>query len=415
MNILLLFTRNPFGRTTGRKVVLRTIINSVASLGHRVDIVVVDRDTNRYDCPADINLIFINPPGLPTLAYNAARYFIFKCLSLNECAYLNKTIRAEIFALTKKNKYDVVIADMIRMAQHADCLNLPWILDLDDLLSKRYEFYLGNKNAAREFLGYYEENIPAPVRPIIKGIAFRLLRHEAGILAARELFWATRATAVSLISPVEAAKLQEQTGRTVDNVPMGIRINSTPPVRQFKSGLNRAVFIGGMDYQPNIEAVRYYRDTILPALVEAGVENFVFEVIGFCPAGIKRDFPAEYIRFVGYVEDLQGALANHFLFLAPIVSGTGIKTKVLEAMAAGLPILCTSASTFGLNIQNGTHCVIAEDGPQFATAILKLRDSPQKLRTLALAGHEYVLNNFSQSIITGKWRDILERLKSTVS
>ncbi len=86
---------------------------------------------------------------------------------------------------------------------------------------------------------------------------------------------------------------------------------------------------------------------------------------GAVPRGVRRSSSHPAIRFLGYVDDVGAELSRHRAFVAPMVEGTGVKTKVLEAMAAGLPVVTTSAGVRGLAIEDGVHCLMADTGEEF--------------------------------------------------
>jgi len=95
-----------------------------------------------------------------------------------------------------------------------------------------------------------------------------------------------------------------------------------------------AVFTGGLTYQPNLDALHAYVEKVLPAFAQLRIEPPQLSVIGLCPEFLKAGLAHPTIRFLGYVPDINEELRRYQVFLAPIVSGSGIKTKVLERWLA---------------------------------------------------------------------------------
>ena len=80
------------------------------------------------------------------------------------------------------------------------------------------------------------------------------------------------------------------------------------------------------------------------------------------------------------MDDVATELSRHRAFVAPMVEGTGVKTKVLEAMAAGLPVVTTSAGVRGLSVEDGVHCLVADTGEEFLERLEQLARDPELAR-----------------------------------
>jgi len=91
---------------------------------------------------------------------------------------------------------------------------------------------------------------------------------------------------------------------------------------------------------------------VLPAFAQLRIEPPQLSVIGLCPEFLKAGPRPSNIRFLGYVPDINEELRRYQVFLAPIVSGSGIKTKVLEAMACGLPVIALPDAVSGISAQH---------------------------------------------------------------
>jgi glycosyltransferase involved in cell wall biosynthesis len=116
------------------------------------------------------------------------------------------------------------------------------------------------------------------------------------------------------------------------------------------------------------------------------------------------------VRFEGYVADLASRLCEAAFFVAPIVSGTGIKTKVLEAMAAGVPVVTTPQGVSGLEVEHRRHCFVCERPADFPTAIRALAD-PALCAELGANARRYVEQNFSPEVLRRRWAGVLEVIR----
>jgi len=156
-----------------------------------------------------------------------------------------------------------------------------------------------------------------------------------------------------------------------------------------------AVFTGGLTYQPNLDALRAYVDNILPAFVQLAVEPPQLSVIGICPEYLKAGLKHRSIRFLGYISDVNEELRKHQVFLAPIVSGSGIKTKILEAMACGLPVIALPDAVSGISAEHMRHCLVARGPEEFVKFYLLVRNDPRFAECIGRGGRKLVMRSYS--------------------
>jgi glycosyltransferase involved in cell wall biosynthesis len=103
------------------------------------------------------------------------------------------------------------------------------------------------------------------------------------------------------------------------------------------------------------------------------------------------------------VSDLNAALNDAAIFVAPLRFAAGIQNKVLEAMAAGLPVVTTSYVNQGLEAEPGRHLIVADEPAALAEAVVGLLRDPAARRRLGDAGRHFVLQHY-------RWEDVLDRM-----
>ena len=173
MNILVIAARDPGGRAMGRKVVLKTILSSLESLGHNVNLAIVGPAESRSGPSQACNgrVEYLARPGLFRILCNVAMYYTRRRMSLNECLYFSPRVLKAMRRIAAENRCDLAVADMIRSAPYAGSLGLPWVLDLDDLLSKRYAAMVAQRSPMEMILGYYGDYLPKIIRTVASGVA----------------------------------------------------------------------------------------------------------------------------------------------------------------------------------------------------------------------------------------------------
>lgn len=404
LRVLLVTTRDIGQRPTGRIVVLRTHADALAALGHDVTVAVVaPRPAADSDWTRRFRTVHVRSPRLPSVAASAVRALTVGRGSLNEALFVDRSVRRRVTGLVAGTGADLVVLDSLRLAGAVAGGTVPVVVDLDDLLSVRYErLRTTARSDPRAVLGFAAARIPTSLRGPVARAAVLLLGWEARRMAAREQQVSASVDAVSLVSRTEAALLAERTGREVAWLPPAVPVPAEPVAPQ--DGL---VFLGGLDYLPNLQALRFYRDEVLPWL-DAGDPRQVLHVVGHCPDDARAELAMPGIELHGYVDDLHAALGRRLL-VAPLVAGGGVKLKVLDGMAHGLPVAGTPGAFEGLDLPDGLD-LQAADGPGLARLVRELAGDPERCREVGLRARSVVRREFSAEAAARRWAALLATL-----
>ncbi len=395
MKYMFIATRAPYGRMHGHKMGIRTYIKALKALGHTVVLVAFDVPGDKVDKEdLGVETRYLRMPPRWKVAWNVATQAFLGTLSINECLYRDSEANTQIQAIAKEFSIDVVIADMSRTALYAENTGLPWFIDHEDLLSERYVLWAQRTTGDENILGYLEEVIPAFARPIARVMFRRLLSWESKRMEKRELYWTERALASSLRSLEETERLRTMASRRVFCMPVTVPIPAEAADRLTERPM-LAVFTGGLTYQPNLDGMRAYVERVLPEFERRGIEPPMLHVIGAAPDALRKPLEHPRIKFLGYVPDVNEELRKAQVFFAPIVSGTGIKTKVLEAMACGLPLIALPPGLTGLQGEHGRHYLRATDPADFVTQYLRVLNDPELAGTIGRTGRELAIDAYS--------------------
>lgn len=402
LRVLLLAARNVTGQRNGRITVLETAVKALTAQGHEVTILALTSEpgpASWLGCPVQR----LAPPRLGLLTANAAQA-LFSGKSLNESIFDSATIRRSVRSAVSASSAQVVIADGIRIWPLVEKLDIPVIMHLDDLLSDRYrdpKFIDGNESV----LGYFSNQLPRPFVPVAERVVKLLLGFEGRRLAHRETLVTRRVQFTALTSQAEARTLATRSGRQVEGIPMAV--DPRESARPAEAGANTAVFLGALYYGPNMAALRFVRDEILPLLRARGI-SLQLNVIGSATPAQRAEF-AQWPEIVihGYVDDLTAALHGHRMFLSPVTVGTGVKTKVLDGMSVGLPVVATELGVAGIPVVEGQHALVANTAEGLADHIEMLTQHPEVADSLGAAGRELLAETMSVPVVQDSWRAAL--------
>ena len=154
------------------------------------------------------------------------------------------------------------------------------------------------------------------------------------------------------------------------------------------------VFLGGFNHTPNVECVEFLAKDIMPLLAKKRPDITLYVYGSNMPDDMK-EFECDNIKMVGFAEHLDDVFHNHRVFVAPLLSGAGIKGKVLESMAYGLPTVLTDVAAEGTGLTHGISTLIAEKAEEWVDGIIKLYDDEKLWQKFAENQNTLVKSNFS--------------------
>jgi len=170
----------------------------------------------------------------------------------------------------------------------------------------------------------------------------------------------------------------------------------------------RLVFTGVMNYLPNVDGCLHFAEEVLP-LVRRRHPDARFTIVGAKPEPEIAALAArDGIEVTGFVDDVRDMLGRAAVAVAPLRIARGIQNKMLEAMAMGIPVVCTTSAARGVGGESGRHYLLADDPADQADAIDSILSDPERARALSEAGRAYVERHFA-------WERVLARLDALIA
>jgi glycosyltransferase involved in cell wall biosynthesis len=174
--------------------------------------------------------------------------------------------------------------------------------------------------------------------------------------------------------------------------------------------VNRIVFVGSMDYHANIHAVLDFAHDVW-SVIHARHPELVFTIVGRDPSAEVRELVSSPgIEVTGTVDDVRPYYREAVASIVPLKVGGGSRLKILESMAAGIPVVSTTLGAEGLEVRDGTEIVIADTDEQFALAITQLVESDELQKQLHYAGRALIARRYDWAIAGESLFRIYEKL-----
>ena len=162
-----------------------------------------------------------------------------------------------------------------------------------------------------------------------------------------------------------------------------------------------AVFVGATHYFPNEDGVLFFLDDVHER-IRRQRPDFTFTVVGGKPPPSLTTRRSDSVVVTGYVDDVRPFMWDSAVFVVPLRMGGGTRFKIVEAFAAGIPVVSTRLGAEGIPVEHGRELLLADDPADFANAVLKVLADPVLAESLARAGLEYVRRHFDWGVIGDK-------------
>jgi glycosyltransferase involved in cell wall biosynthesis len=233
------------------------------------------------------------------------------------------------------------------------------------------------------------------------------LRERAGILTmyfrqrARERALVREFDVTTTISGADRDCLLEVSGVEPDKVvviPNGVSAAALATAPAAGAAKRSVVFWGNLDFPPNWTAVDFfYRQVFLPHLAAQDVELHLIGKGADDAIRAMAEHPDVHLH--GFVDDLYAEIATHGAMVNPMVEGSGLKNKVLEAFACRLPVVSTTMGIEAVGAEAGTHHLVADNPEAFAAAVLRCLDDAELAASLTAAARRFVEQHFEWDAI----------------
>jgi glycosyltransferase involved in cell wall biosynthesis len=384
MRILQLINRVPWPLKDGGSIMYYNYIKGYKDAG--CDVTIATFNTTKHyveQIPAELTSIAkIHTVNLDNRVKAIPAFLnLFSSNSYNIVRFISKEFEQLLIDLLSKNTYDVIVCESLFMAAYINVLrNNSNTLIVLRQHNVEHEIWQTLANGESNFVKKWYLNL----------LANRLKKYEQNILPAFD--------ALSVVTQNDK-HVFEQMGftKSLHVAPLGIDLikSNTEPKPQ------SLFHIGSMEWEPNKEAITWFVDSVWPKVHQ----QFPQASLQLAGRKLTQQFPLSYsqgITIKGEVDNATQFMLNNQIMIVPLLSGSGIRVKILEGMAAGKAIISTTLGAQGIQYTNGKNILIADTENEFYQCVEQLLNNPLLCKTLGAEAQKLIEKEYSNTKVIGE-------------
>ena len=404
MQILLLTQVLPYPPDSGPKVKTYHLLRHLAA-HHEVTLVSLVRSPAEVARAQELRDLCAEVHTVP-LRRSRLRdaYYLARSLLRGESFIISRdhsaTLHALLSKITAQRSFDIIHADQLNMAQFA--VGLPAGARI---LDEHKAVWTSVRRMADQ-----SHNL---LRRIFLDIeARRLRRYEAEICAR---FDGILAVSVPDRYALELAAVEAGVSLPpIAIIPIAVDARAEPPVRR-EPVPKTILSIATMFWPPNVDGVLWFAREVYP-LVRQAVPDVRFAIVGARPphsvTRLAEDDPS--IEVTGYVDDPRPYLERSAALIVPVRAGGGMRVKILEALARGVPVVSTTIGYEGIDLTPGNELLVGDTPAAFAAALIALLNDPALGCRLAAAGRRVAEDVYDWRVVNPQVDALYERTLQNV-
>lgn len=393
MNILQLCNKSPLPPKEGGSIAMYHLAQALITNGHSVDVLSVS--TPKYN-PSQIIIdeflksdytyenVFINTN---VTAAGAIKSFL-KGEPYHIIRFIHDNFSKVLLEKLQKKKYDLVIFETLYMSpyldvvrENSDAICMLRSHNIEHQIWKRIA--LNENNLLKKWYLNY--------------LANGLKKYEIQTIGNFDL--------IACISDAEKEYYRSVSpGCRAELLPFGIEISVSEQNSARGSGFYH---IGSMDWWPNIEGIQWLLHHVIPVL-EKKCPQIRISLAGRNMPEWVRDCKSPIIEVIGEVNNATEFIESKSVLIVPLLSGSGIRIKIIEAMSVGKAVISTTTGAEGIHVTNDVDICLADEPEAFADAIIKLFHHPEKASSVGLKGMELIAVNHSYNSAYSAFEKLIE-------
>ena len=398
MNILMLCNKSPFPPSEGGPMAMNSIVTGLLEAGHTVKVMAFN--SNKYHVDVDsipqdyrektrIEFIDIDLRIRPLEAFKN----LFSDESYHVKRFVSEKFKERLIEVLEAEHFDVVQLEMIYMApyietirEHSDATIM--------LRAHNVEHKIWERMA--------KKTIFFAKRWYINHLVRTLRNYEMSVL--------DKVDGIAAITITDASYFRRVTATPVIDLPFGVDINKFDPV--FEVGDTPTFYhIGSMNWMPNEEAIKWFLKNVWNIVQKRLPEAKLYLAGRNMPKWLKKNKKKNVI-VVGEVSDAHDFVNEHNIAIVPLLSGSGMRIKIIESMALGKTVITTMVGAEGIQYTEFEDIIIADNVPKMVENICRLYQHPEEAEAIGLNARRLVEEVYDNKKIINRLEIFYKEIKS---
>lgn len=389
MKILLLCNKSPYPAYEGGPMAMNSIVNGLMDAGHQVKILAIN--SNKFNVRSeDIPIEFQQKTGIELIDVDL-RIKPLKALAnlLTQKSYhverfISNDFNNRLIDVLHSEQFDVVQLEMLYMAAYIDTIR-KHSKALIVLRAHNVEHLIWERIAKETYF--------LPKKIYIQHLAKTLKNFELSVL--------DQVDGIAAITHKDAAFFRKYAATPTIDIPYGVNPEEFDAKFDIK-GKPKFFHIGSMNWMPNNEGIRWFVDNVLDATIQK-VPEFIYHLAGRNMPEWLLNLKNPHVNVIGEVPDAKAFVRNHDVAIVPLLSGSGIRIKIIEAMALGKTVITTIVGAEGIQYKEEENIIIAENKAKMAEKIRRINEDPSIAVRIGKAARQLVETSYDN-------RKIIQRL-----
>ncbi len=383
MKILQLCKKFPYPMIDGESLAVNYLSKSLAELGCEITLLTMNTSKHYYDIPvvlpkelshySDIHYVDVNNE----ISIKGAFQNLFSRDSYHISRYRSRQFKEKLIELLQREAFDVIHLETLYLTQFIDTIR-EYSKALIVLRSHNVEFEIWERLSENQ-LSFVKKHYMSYLTKKLKRFELKQIQHIDLLLAITQRDLKTFRS----YGYLQSAKIVPVGLDTSDYLAEDKNIYSTPTLS----------FIGSLDWIPNIEGLEWFLKDIWPQLIRKYPE-LTFHVAGrnMPDSLIERKEPNVF--FYGEVPDAKAFINNHPITIVPLLSGSGMRVKILEGMFLGRIVITTSLGLEGINAQHKNQVLVADTVEEFVKAVEFCFEHPIQTQNISHRAQVFAAKNY---------------------
>lgn len=390
--------KSPYPKTDGGAIGLYNNITALSKAGYKIKVIAANTNKNwvkAEDVPDDfmaITNLELIPINLSLNVFSAL-YNLLSGQSYHISRFYTKQFENRIIEVLKSEEFDIIQLEYLPMALYIDVIRkhtkAPIVLRNHNVEYKIWEKI--TKNTKNPFKKWYLKQLVKT----LKHFEISALRKADGIIS------------TTTIDADEFLKLAP--GKKVIAIPTSFNIEQLPD--DYSLCGNPNIFhLGAMNWYPNEEGVKWFVQDVFH-LIKNRISEINLHLAGRNMPEWLTNLNVDGIIVDGEVDDAFDYMRKFDIMVVPLLSGSGIRVKIIEGMALGRAIVTTTIGAEGINVENNKNIIIADSPSDFADAVVSLYNDAEKRKQLSVNARSFVEEEHTSEKLMVKLTDFYNRLK----